>query len=433
MLAPEGGMDAKPVNRWRQLAIGVACMVLIANLQYAWTLFVRPMHEAHGWTIAGIQLAFSIFVALETWLTPLAGWVADRLGPRLGPRAVASTGGVLVAIGWIVNARAGSLPALYLGAILSGAGGGAVYATAVGNAAKWFPDKRGLAIGLTAAGFGAGAALTIIPIRLVIAGGGYGAAFFWFGLIQGGIILAIAQFLRAPSRPDRVPAANLAKVPQSRRSYGPRAVLGSPVFWILWVMFVLIAAAGLMVTAQLAPIARAYHVSGVVILLGGSVLTVALIIDNVLNGLARPFFGWVSDHIGRPYTMAIAFTLGAVSYWLLGTLGSNPWLFVLFAGMIFFTWGEIFSLFPSMCTDLFGPQFATANASLLYTAKGAAAFLVPLANVLSASTGGWHGVFVLAALMNAVVVVAALTILRGAAARHHEGDASLPVAGRPVV
>ncbi|HTU55050.1 MAG TPA: MFS transporter, partial [Acetobacteraceae bacterium] len=218
-----------------------------------------------------------------------------------------------------------------------------------------------------------------------------------------------------------------------RRSYGPRAVLGSPVFWILWVMFVLIAAAGLMVTAQLAPIARAYHVSGVVILLGGSVLTVALIIDNVLNGLARPFFGWVSDHIGRPYTMAIAFTLGAVSYWLLGTLGSNPWLFVLFAGMIFFTWGEIFSLFPSMCTDLFGPQFATANASLLYTAKGAAAFLVPLANVLSASTGGWHGVFVLAALMNAVVVVAALTILRGAAARHHEGDASLPVAGRPVV
>jgi OFA family oxalate/formate antiporter-like MFS transporter len=411
--------------------IGIACMILIANLQYAWTLFVRPMHDAHGWTIAGIQLAFSIFVALETWLTPLAGWSADRLGPRVGPRVVAGTGGVLVAIGWIVNAMAGSLPGLYLGAILSGAGAGAVYATAVGNAAKWFPDKRGLAVGLTAAGFGAGAAITIIPIRLVIAGGGYGAAFFWFGLIQGGIILVIAQFLRAPSRPERVTTAK-AKVPQSRRSYGPRQVLASPVFWILWVMFVLIAASGLMVTAQLAPIARAYHVSGLVILLGGSVLTVALIIDNVLNGLARPFFGWVSDQIGRPLTMAIAFTLGAVSYWLLGALGTNPWLFVFFAGMIFFTWGEIFSLFPSMCTDLFGPQFATANASLLYTAKGLAAFLVPLANVLTASTGSWHAVFLLAAVMNAVVVVAALTILRGAAARHHDEDAALPAAGRPV-
>ncbi len=406
------------VNRSGQLVIGIICMILIANLQYAWTLFVGPMHSVHGWRIAGIQVAFSLFVALETWLTPLAGWSVDRLGARHGPRIVAGTGGVLVALGWIINSAAGSLPMLYLGAAVSGVGAGSVYATCVGNAAKWFPDRRGLAIGLTAGGFGAGAALTIIPIRFMIATHGYGATFFWFGLIQGGIVLLISQFLRAPNRQQLVqlvPAAHPAKVQQSRRSHPPHEVLASPVFWILWVMFLMIAASGLMVTAQLAPIARTYGVARVIVLAGGSVLTIALIIDNVLNGLARPFFGWVSDHIGRPTTMALAFGIGAVSYWLLGSFGMNPWLFIVFAGLIFFTWGEIFSLFPAMCTDMFGPEYATANASLLYTAKGAAAFLVPLANVLTAGTGSWHLVFLIAALMNAVVVVAALTILRSAA------------------
>ena len=411
------GAASSEVNRWGQLVIGIICMILIANLQYAWTLFVGPMHAVHGWQIAGIQVAFSLFVALETWLTPLAGWSVDRLGARLGPRIVAGVGGVLVALGWIINSAAGSLPMLYLGAAVSGVGAGSVYATSVGNAAKWFPDRRGLAIGLTAGGFGAGAALTIVPIRFMIAAHGYGATFFWFGLIQGGIILLISQFLRAPNRQQLVPAGRPAKVQQSRRSHPPHEVLVSPVFWILWVMFIMIAASGLMVTAQLAPIARTYGVAQVIVLAGGSFLTVALIIDNVLNGLARPFFGWVSDHIGRPTTMALAFGVGAVSYWLLGSFATNPWLFVLFSGLIFFTWGEIFSLFPAMCTDMFGPEYATANASLLYTAKGAAAFLVPLANVLTASMGSWHLVFLIAALMNAAVVVAALTILRGAATR----------------
>jgi MFS transporter, OFA family, oxalate/formate antiporter len=407
-MAQMGASRAQPsLYRWGQLAFGVLCMVMIANLQYGWTLFVRPMNQAHGWAVADIQIAFSIFVALETWLTPVEGWLADRLGPKL----VVAVGGILVAIGWIINAWADSLALLYLGAVVSGIGAGAVYATSVGLAVKWFPDRRGLAVGLTAAGFGAGAAVTVIPIRAVIEAGGYQAAFFWFGLAQGAIVFVLAWFLRAPG-PEEVPSAGKAGVVQSAESYSPTQVLAAPVFWVLYVMFVLVSASGLMATAQIALIAKDYHVADTIIFLGGTTLTVALLVDNVANGAARPLFGWISDHIGRENTMAIAFGLGGVSYWLLGSAGTSPWAFVLFAGLIFLTWGEIFSLFPSTCTDTFGPKFATTNLSLLYTAKGASAFLVPLANILQSATGSWHAVFVVTALMNFIVVALALFVLK---------------------
>src|SRR5579863_1747376 len=211
----EQAATAQPsAHRWAQLAIGIAGMVMIANLQYGWTLFVRPMNQAHGWAIADIQIAFSIFVALETWLTPVEGWLADRLGPKL----VVAVGGILVAIGWIINSWADSLALLYAGAVVSGIGAGAVYATSVGLAVKWFPDRRGLAVGLTAAGFGAGAAATVIPIRAVIAADSYQAAFFWFGLVQGIIVFTLAWFLRSPD-PDEVPSARRANVVQSAESY----------------------------------------------------------------------------------------------------------------------------------------------------------------------------------------------------------------------
>jgi len=400
-----------------QLVIGVVCMVMIANLQYGWTLFVNPMNKAHGWIVADIQVAFSIFVALETWLTPVAGWIADRLGPERGPKVVVAFGGVLIAIGWIVNAYAESLSVLYLGACLSGIGAGAIYATCVGNSVKWFPDRRGLAVGLTAAGFGAGAALTVVPIRTVIAANGYEAAFFWFGLVQGAIVFILAWLLRGPAAGE-VPTTARAKVLQTARSYTPQEVLRSPVFWLLYVMFVLVSASGLMATAQIALIAHDYNVANTVLFWGATTLTVALLVDNVANGAARPLFGWISDHIGREYTMAIAFGLGGVSYWLLGSAGTAPWAFVIFAGLIFLTWGEIFSLFPSTCTDSFGPQYATANLSLLYTAKGASAFLVPLANVIQSATGSWHMVFVATAIMNFVVVGLALFVLRPLRSRH---------------
>jgi OFA family oxalate/formate antiporter-like MFS transporter len=412
-------VDARPAvmggTRWTILTFAILCMVMIANLQYGWTLFVNPIATKHGWSIAAIQLAFSIFIALETWLTPVEGWIVDQLGAR-GAKIVVAFGGIMVAIGWVINAYAESLTALYAGAVVGGIGGGAVYATCVGLAVKWFPDRRGLAVGLTAAGYGAGAALTVIPIRYVIETSGYEAAFLWFGLFQGGIVFILAWFLRAPE-PGEIAAAPASKVAQSSRNYTPGEVMASPIFWILYVMFVMVSASGLMATAQIAPIAKDFNVANTIVFFGASTLTAALIIDSVANGAARPLFGWVSDQIGREYTMAMAFGLGAGAYWLLGTLGTAPWAFVLFAALIFLTWGEIFSLFPSTCTDTFGPKFATVNLSLLYTAKGTSAFLVPVANMIKASTGSWHLVFLLTAAMNIIVVAIALFVLKPMRAR----------------
>src|ERR1700753_3048249 len=397
--------------RWMQLIIGVICMAMIANLQYGWTYFVAPMAKANSWAVAGIRVAVWICVALETWLTPIEGWIVDSLGPQRGPRLMVAAGGVMVLIGWLINAWAGSLQALYAGAIVSGIGAGGIYATCVGNAVKWFPDRRGLAVGLTAAGFGAGAAVTVIPIQMMIASMGYAATFFWFALGQGAIIFALAWFLRPPV-PGEVPTGSAVKVLQSKNSSTPGQMLKSPVFWILYAMFILVSASGLMVTAQIALIAKDYGVASTVIMFGATTLIVSGVIDNLANGGARPFFGWVSDQIGREYTMAIAFLAGGLAYWLLGSFGTTPWTFVICAALIFFTWGEIFSLFPSTCTDMFGPKYATTNTSLLYTAKGVSAFVVPLANILKSYTGSWHSVLVGASLMNFLVVALALFVVR---------------------
>lgn len=398
-------------ERWTQLIAGVICMIMIANLQYGWTLFVHPIAQKHGWSVASIQFAFAIFVALETWLTPVEGWLVDRIGPHNGPKLMVAFGGITIAAGWIVNSYANSLEMLYLGAVLAGIGGGAVYATCVGQAVKWFPDRRGLAVGITAAGFGAGAALTVVPIRQMIASAGYESTFFWFGLGQGAIVFMLAWLLRAPDAGELVGTAP-PKVAVSGRSYTPAEVLKSPIFWIMYVMFVIVAASGLMATAQVALIARDYNIANIALIGGATALSVALIVDSVCNGLARPLFGWVSDNIGREYTMAIAFTLGALSYWLLGSAGGSPWAFVVFAALIFLTWGEIYSLFPSTCTDSFGAKFATVNLSLLYTAKGASAFLVPVANMIKNASGSWHMVFVITAIMNLLVVAMALFVLK---------------------
>jgi OFA family oxalate/formate antiporter-like MFS transporter len=397
--------------RWMQLTIGVVCMAMIANLQYGWTYFVGPMAKAHSWDIGGIQIAFSIFVALETWLTPLQGWIVDTLGPQRGPKLMVAAGGVFVTLGWLINAWAGSLEMLYLGAVISGVGAGGIYATCVGNAVKWFPDRRGLAVGITAAGFGAGAAVTVIPIQMMIDSIGYADTFFWFALGQGGVIFVLSWLLRSPM-PGEAPAGSAVKVLQSKTSSTPGQMLRSPIFWLLYLMFVLVSASGLMVAAQIALIAKDYGVAQTVVLFGATTLIVSGVIDNLANGGARPFFGWVSDQIGREYTMALAFTAGGLAYWLLGTAGTTPWTFVICAALIFFTWGEIFSLFPSTCTDMFGAKYATTNTSLLYTAKGLSAFVVPLANVLKEYSGSWHGVFAVAAIMNFIVVALALFAVR---------------------
>jgi MFS transporter, OFA family, oxalate/formate antiporter len=397
------------VNRWLQLLAGVVCMVMIANLQYGWTYFVDPIDARYHWGRTDIQIAFTIFVATETWLVPVEGWFVDRFGPRV----VVMFGGIVVALAWTLNSFASSLPMLYLAAAISGIGAGAVYGTCVANALKWFADRRGLAAGLTAAGFGAGAAATVVPIIAVIRTYGYDRAFLWFGLGQGLVILVLSQFLKAP-KPGEAPKA-ARRVSQSARDYKPTEMLQSPLFWILYVMFVLVAASGLVVTAQVAPIARDYKVAGLPVsflFISSTVLVMAGIVDNILNGLARPTFGWVSDHIGRENTMAIVFTCGAGAYWALGTIGNTPWAFIVTAGMVYFTWGEIYSLFPALCTDVYGPRYAATNAGLLYTAKGAASFLVPVASWLQSTTGSWHAVFVVAAAANVAVGATALLVVK---------------------
>jgi OFA family oxalate/formate antiporter-like MFS transporter len=398
-----------PVNRWLQLIAGIVCMVMIANLQYGWTYFVDPINARFHWGRTDIQIAFTIFVATETWLVPVEGWFVDRFGPRI----VVMLGGIVVALAWTMNAYATTLPMLYFGAAVSGVGAGAVYGTCVGNALKWFGDRRGLAAGLTAAGFGAGAAATVVPIISVIKNYGYDKAFLWFGLGQGIVILVLSQFLKAP-RPGEAPRA-AKRASQAPRDFRPMEMLGTPLFWVLYVMFVAVAASGLVVTAQVAPIARDYKIANLPVnflFIGSTVLVMAGIIDNILNGLARPTFGWVSDHIGRENTMAIVFTFGACAYWALGTIGNTPWAFIATAGLVYFTWGEIYSLFPAICTDTYGAQYATTNAGLLYTAKGAASFLVPVASWLQSQTGSWHAVFVVAAIANIVVGATALFVVK---------------------
>jgi MFS transporter, OFA family, oxalate/formate antiporter len=413
---------ATPSFRWVQLIIGIVCMVMIANLQYGWTLFVLPIDSKYHWGRAAIQVAFSIFVLTETWLVPVEGWFVDRFGPKI----VALIGGVLVGVAWIINAFADSLILLYIAAAIGGVGAGAVYGTCIGNALKWFPDRRGLCAGLTAAGFGAGSALTIVPIQQVIAGYGYEAGFLCFGLGQGVVVIVLSLLLRAP-RPGEAPAAS-AKLGQSARDYTPIEMVQSPIFWVMYVMFMLVGAGGLMATAQLAPIAKDFGIDTVPVNLVGltlPALAFALSIDRILNGVTRPFFGWVSDNIGRENTMLIAFGLEAVGIWALSAFGHDPVMFVILSGIVFFAWGEIYSLFPSTCTDIYGAKYATTNAGLLYTAKGTASVLVPLGNVLAQTSGGWQTVFLVAAAMNLAAALAAPFVLKPLRARHRAALASV--------
>ena len=396
-------------TRWGQLVFGIICMVMIANLQYGWTFFVNPIDQKYHWGRAAIQVAFTIFVVTETWLVPFEGYLIDKFGPRV----MVCGSGVLVAVAWIINSVADSLFLLYLGAAMAVLEPES-FTGLRRQRAKWFPDRRGLAAGLTAAGFGAGSALTVIPIASMIQSSGYQAAFLWFGLGQGIVVILVALLLRAPQPGEGMSPATPA-VQQTRRDYGPAEVLKTPVFWVMYAMFVMVGAGGLMAIAQLAPIANDYKIASVPVSILGltlPALTFALTIDRVLNGICRPFFGWVSDHIGRENTMFIAFFVEGLGIYALLYFADDPLLFVILSGMVFFAWGEIYSLFPATCTDIYGRKFATTNYGMLYTAKGTAALLVPLANVLTSATGSWHAVFYVAAILNIVAAVMALVVLR---------------------
>ncbi len=408
-------------SRWAQLILGIVCMVMIANLQYGWTLFVLPIEQAHHWGTPAIQVAFTIFVIGETWLLPLAGYVIDRIGPRL----TVSAGGVMIGASWVMNGMADTLTLLYLAAAIGGIGAGFIYGATVGNAIKWFPDRRGLAAGLTAAGFGAGSAVTVVPISNMIAASGYQATFLVFGLAQGIVVALVGLMLRAPPgadsghtaalSPGGMSAVRASRLHDITRDYPPGEVAREPVFWVMYLMFVLVGAGGLIATAQLSVIATDFGVAKTPVtlfFLTMPALTFALSLDRVLNGFTRPFFGWVSDLIGRENTMFIAFLLEGLGILALIGFATSPVAFVVLSGMVFFAWGEIYSLFPATSGDTFGRRFAATNYGMLYTAKGTAALLVPLGSVLRAATGNWLAVLYLAAVVNLLAAGLALFVLK---------------------
>jgi OFA family oxalate/formate antiporter-like MFS transporter len=413
---PEQAGNSPFANPWVQLVIGIICMAMIANLQYGWTLFVGPIDSKYHFGRASIQVAFTIFVLLETWLVPVEGYLVDRFGPRW----IVVVGGALCGIAWAINSIADSLAMFYFAAALGGIGAGGVYGTCIGNAVKWFPGRRGLAAGLTAAGFGAGSALTIIPIASMIKGSGYEQTFLTFGLMQGIVVVVLGFTLLAAPASLAVAAAKLAPG-ASRHQATPGEMVKTPIFWLMYVMFVMMAAGGLMAVAQLGPIAKDFKIAEIPVSLIGitlPALTFALALDRILNGLTRPFFGWVSDQIGRENTMFIAFMLEGIGIFALAKLGSDPVLFVILSGLVFFAWGEIYSLFPATVTDTFGAKFATTNTGLMYTAKGTAALLVPFGNVLAKATGSWFSVFLVSAILNIAAALLAIAVLKPLRARY---------------
>ena len=483
MVNPTSGSRPERVSegyRWLQLFIGVIAMVMIANYQYGWTFFVPEITKKFGWKASDIQVAFVLFVIFETWLVPVEGWFVDRYGPR----TVIFFGGVMCGLGWFMTSRAqtlGGIDGYYSAMIICGIGAGAVYGTCIGNALKWFPDKRGLASGITAAGFGAGSALTVSPIQNMIQSSGFQDTFLYFGIGQGIIICLLAFLLKGPKTGQVPEVSGASNVIQTRRNYSPSEIIGhisywivalaialaigvamwlqgnlfyfqlvlagliflfggaivaargEPVFVLMYFMFVIVGAGGLMVTANLKPIASTLKVGDVPITLIGlqmTAITWAATIDRILNGLTRPFFGWISDNIGRENTMFIAFSLEGLGIYLLYLWGNDPLWFVILSGFVFFAWGEIYSLFPSTCTDTFGSKFAATNAGLLYTAKGTAALLTPFTNRIQEATGSWDTVFLLAAGANILAAVLALGVLKPWRARviRRGSEAKMPTA-----
>ncbi len=396
-------------NRWLQLAAGVLGMVAVANYQYSWTFFVEPIQKKFGWDEKDIQVAFTLFVLMETWLVPVESFLVDRFGPFF----IMLAGVVLAGLGWTLNSMADTLTLLYVGSAICGTGVGMVYGTSIGSALKWFPDRRGLAVGLTAAGFGAGSALSVWPIRYTIAQAGFQNTFLWFGLGQALIVLVAALVMRAP-RPGEVPKPAQAKVPQSDREYNPLEMMGTPAFWLLYGMMTMVTTGGLMIVAQVGPMAKHLGIADERITLLGitaEVLTYASVLERLGSGVTRPIFGWISDHIGRETTMFIAFSLEGLAILLLIQLAHDPLWFVLLVGLTFFAWGEIFSLFPALAGDMFGRRYATTNYGLLYTAKGTASLLVPLGSYLYQQTGSWTPIFVVAIGFDWITALLAFFVL----------------------
>jgi OFA family oxalate/formate antiporter-like MFS transporter len=368
-------------NRWVQLTLAVIAMVMIANLQYAWTLFVPPLRSAFGWTLAATQMGFTLFIVFETYAMPVEGYLLDRFGPRL----FFSVAGVLVGVGWTMLGIIKSLSALYFFYGMAGLGAGFIYGGSIAIALRWFQDKRGLAAGIIAAGFGAGSALFIPMIGYILKTSGYATAFIITGLFQGAVILIAAQLLKYP--PGQTgKQAQIVVSASGHRGHTPWEMLRQPQFYLIYFMFICMATGGLLVTAQTKPFARNVGIAANVVIL-------AITLDRVSNGLGRIMWGGISDKLGRPLTMALVFALNGITVLLVPTVGHHPVWFVILLFLIMLTWGPIFALFPAITADRFGTTYAASLYGVVYTAKGFGGILGGVVGAYLAVKYGWAVVF----------------------------------------
>jgi oxalate/formate antiporter len=394
-------------GKWTQLTLGLICMASISSPQYVWTLLTRPLTEKLGVGLAELQVTFSLLIILQTFFSPFQGRLVEKFGPRL----LISLGTVMAGLSWVLSAQVNGLAALYLVyGCLGGLGTGIVYIGVVGLMVKWFPQHRGFAAGAVAAGYGMGAIMTTFPISLSLVSNGLEQTMTIFGIIFAAVGLLASQGLRLP--PDRGALPVSQRVAQSTRQFTSREMLRQPLFWLMFAMMAMMSTSGLMVTSQMAVFAEDFGISKAVVF-GMAALPLALTIDRFTNGLTRPLFGFISDRYGREQTMFIAFALEGVAMMLWLACRDDPLLFVLLSGVVFFGWGEIFSLFPSTLTDTFGSEYAAANYGWLYISQGIGSiFGGPLAALLYQHTHGWHVVFSCAIALDFVTAALAIGLLK---------------------
>jgi oxalate/formate antiporter len=393
-------------NRWIQLTLGLICMMAISSPQYVWTLMTKPLMAKMGVSMPELQVTFSLLIILQTFFSPFQGKLIDKFGPRL----LISTGTAIAGISWVFASQANSLPMLYLTyGLMGGLGTGIVYVGVVGLMVKWFPKNRGMATGAVAAGYGMGAILTTFPIATSLQLHGLDETLKDFGFLFAVVGFLAALGLRTPKP---VVEAGAKMVFQTVNDVKPFQMIKSPIFWLMFLMMTMMSTSGLMVTSQMATFAGDFGITGTMVF-GMAALPLALTIDRFTNGLTRPLFGWISDRVGREKTMFFAFGLEAVAMTLWLVTRDNAMLFVLLSGLVFFGWGEIFSLFPSTLTDTFGTQHATENYGWLYMAQGIGAiFGGPLASMLHLQTGSWVPVFGSAITLDIVTAILALLVLK---------------------
>ena len=409
-------------TRWTQLLLGLVVMMAISSPQYVWTLFVKPFQAATGAALPTVQITFSVLIVLQTLFSPAQGWLVDRFGPRL----LVAAGAALTGLGWVISAHVDNVWMLFLTyGLFCGVGTGIVYVGVVGLMARWFPDRRGFAIGIVAAGYGMGAMLTTFPISSMLASLGAPMTLTVFGVILGAVGVLAALGLREP-RPSETPS------PVAGRAHGedvaPASMLKTRIFWLMFAMMTMMSTGGLMVTSNFANFAHDFGVADVLVM-GLAALPFALTVDRLLNGFTRPFFGWVSDRIGRENTMGLAFGLEAAAILLLLLFNHNAPAFVVLSGLVFFGWGEIFSLFPSTLADTFGSRHATTNYGFLYIAQGVGSILGgPVAAAIRVAAGSWTPVFGVAVAMDIVTALLALFALKQMRAAYLGAHPSLPTA-----